>query len=74
MGCFTINFRARCLFQVTVLLKPDFDCSSSYVLSSVDKVTTGTESFVSVIANFTLPVELIITQAGNQIKITFTLN
>ena len=29
----------------------DFDCSSSFALSWVDKVTAGTYSFVSVIVN-----------------------
>ena len=69
MGCFTTDFLTCFLFQVNVLLKPEFDCLSSYVLSSVDKVTTGTKSFVSVMSNFTLPVELIITKVGNQFKI-----
>ena len=66
MGCFTTDFLACYLFQVNVLLKPEFDCLSSYVLSPVDKVTTETKSFVSVMSNFTLPVELIITQVANQ--------
>ena len=69
VGCFCIDFLARCLFQVTILLKSDFDCLRSYVLSSINKVTTGTKKFVAVIANFTLPVELIITQIENQFKI-----
>ena len=37
-----------------VLLKPDFDCYNSFGLS-IDKVTTWTYGFVSVIANFVAP-------------------
>ena len=39
------------LFQLNVLLKPDFNCFNSFTLSWVDKVTTGTLSFVSVTIN-----------------------
>ena len=56
------------LFQLIVLLKPDFNCWSNFALSWVDKVTTGTCSFVSVIANFPSPVELVITQSLDQVK------
>ena len=34
-----------------MLLNHDFNCCNSFALSSVDKVTTRTKSFVSVIAN-----------------------
>ena len=37
-----LSFLLILLLQSIVLLKPDFDCSSSFVLSWVDKVTTGT--------------------------------
>ena len=30
------------LFQLIVLFKPDFNCSSSFALSLVENVTTGT--------------------------------
>ena len=43
------------LFQLNVLLKPDFNCFNSFTIVSivlVDKVTTGTLSFVSVTINF----------------------
>ena len=33
---------ARYLFQLIVLLKPDFNCSNNFALSWVDRVTTGT--------------------------------
>ena len=33
---------ARYLFQLTVLLKPDFNRGNNFELSRVDKVTTGT--------------------------------
>ena len=39
------------LFQLITLLKPDFNCSNNFALSCVDKITTGTYNFVSVIAN-----------------------
>ena len=39
--CYTVTFGSYS-FQLPVLLKPDFNYSSSFVLSSVDKVTTGT--------------------------------
>ena len=42
----------RYLFHWIAFLKPDFNCWSSFALHAVDKVTTGTSSFVSVIANF----------------------
>ena len=47
------------LFQLIAFLNPDFSCSSNFSLSLVDKVTTGTYKFVSVIANFPSPVELV---------------
>ena len=60
------------LFQLIVLLKPDFNCRSNFALSCVNKVTTGTLSFVSVILNFPAPVELVITQSLDHIKIRLT--
>ena len=39
------------LFHLIVLLNPDFNCSKSFLSFSVDKVTTGTYNFVSVIWN-----------------------
>ena len=45
---------------------------SSFVLSWVDTVTTGTKSLVSVIANLPAPVELIITQVDDHVKIELT--
>ena len=41
-------------------------------LSLVDKVTTGTYNFVSVIVNFPSPVELVITQSLDHVKIRLT--
>ena len=41
------------LFQLIVLLKPDFNSVNNFALSWVDKVTNGTWSFVSVILNVT---------------------
>ena len=38
-------------FQLIFLSKPDLNSWSSFALSWVDKVTTGKESFVSVIEN-----------------------
>ena len=39
------------LFHLIVLLNPDFNCSKKLLSSFVDKVTTGTYNFVSVILN-----------------------
>ena len=39
------------MFQLVVLLKVDFNCYNSFALSEVDNVPTGTQSFVSIIAN-----------------------
>ena len=38
------------LFQLIFLVKPDFNCCNNFALSWNDKVTTETQSFVSVIA------------------------
>ena len=38
--CSTVTFGSY-LFQLIVLLKPDFNCSNSFALSGVDRVTTG---------------------------------
>ena len=60
------------LFQLITLLKPDYNCWSSLELSCVDKVTTGTYSFVSVIVNVPTPVELVIRQVDDHVKRRFT--
>ena len=60
------------LFQLIVFLKPDFSCWSNFSLSLVDKVTTGTYNFVSVIANFPSPVELVITQSLDHVNTRLT--
>ena len=39
------------LFQLIALLNPDFNCCNNFALSWVDKVTTGTKRFASVISN-----------------------
>ena len=44
------------LFQLIVLFKPDFNSCNIFALTLVDKCTTGTLRFVSVIANFVAPV------------------
>ena len=59
-------------FQLIVLLKPDLNCWSNFGLSWVDKVTTRRYNFVSVISNFLLPLELVITQSLDQVKIRLT--
>ena len=33
---------SRYIFQLSVLLKPDFNCGNNFALSWVDKVTNGT--------------------------------
>ena len=47
---------------------PDFNCWSNFALSWVDRVTTGTKIFVSVIVNLPSPVELVIIQADDYVK------
>ena len=39
------------LFHLMVLLNPAFNCSNNLLSSSVDRVTTGTYSFTSVITD-----------------------
>ena len=36
-----LNMGFPVVFQLTVLLKPDFNCRNSFILSLADKVTTG---------------------------------
>ena len=60
------------LFQLVTLLNPDFNCCSSLELSCVDKVTTGTCDFVSIILNAPAPVELVITQVDDHVKMRLT--
>ena len=57
LGACTASFDSY-TFQLAILLKPDFNCSSSFALSWVDKFTTGTQNFVSVIANVAASVSL----------------
>ena len=59
------------LFQLIVLLKPDFNFWSNFA-SWIDKVTTGTYSFVSVSWNFPSPVELVITQSLDYVNSRLT--
>ena len=61
------------MFQLIVLLKPDFNYWSNFALSWVDKVATWTQSFVSVILNLPLPVELVITQFDDHVQKRLTL-
>ena len=56
------------LFQLIDFLKPDYNCWSNFALSWVDKVTTGIQSFLSVIVNLPLPVELVMTQVDDHVK------
>ena len=57
-------------FQLIVRFNPDFNCCNSFAISSVDKVTTGTWSFVSVIANFAawFAAALDVTQFADQVR------
>ena len=52
-----------------VRLNPDFNCCNSLALSWVHKVTTGTQSFASVITNvvFLLLASLNVTKFGDQV-------
>ena len=60
------------LFQLIVLLNSDFNCWSNFALSWVDKSTTGRKCFVSIIANLPAPVELVITQDDDHVKMRLT--
>ena len=42
------------LFHLIVFLNPVFDCPKTLLLSLVDKVTTGTYSFVSILLKFAI--------------------
>ena len=57
------------LFQLIVRLNPECDCCSSFVINWVDRVTTGTKSFVSVIVNVSALVKSVIKQFCNQVII-----
>ena len=52
------------MFQLIVLLIPDFDWCNRFQLSWVDKVNTRTLSFISVIGNVPGPAEMVITQVN----------
>ena len=60
------------MLQLIALLKPDFHCWNNLKLSWVDKVTKGTKRFVSVIANILAPLELVITQVDDHVKMRLT--
>ena len=55
------------MFQLIILLKPDFNCWSNF-----DKVKAGTCNFVSIIENFPFPVELVITQSLDHVNSRLT--
>ena len=57
------------LVDISSNLKPDFNFSSSFSLSSVDKVTIGTKGFVSAIANVVAFALLDSTHLSDQVKI-----
>ena len=57
------------LFQLIVRLKPGFNCSSSFALYWVDKVTTGRKNLVSVTANVSAFVSLDNTHLSDPVKI-----
>ena len=60
------------LFRLIVLLKPNFNCSNSFALSSVNKFTAGTRRFVSVNVNVvTWAPELDKTHLLGQVRIRF---
>ena len=55
------------MFQLIVLLKPDFNCYNSFALPWVDKVTARTKRFVSVVSNVVF-VSLENTHFSDQVK------
>ena len=54
-----------------VYSKPDFNSSSSFALSRVEKVTTRTNSLVSVILNVPTPVESVMISFVDQVSCRF---
>ena len=50
-GAFNVSIFEWYLFPLIVRLNPDFNCCNSFTLSRANDVTTGTKSFVLVIAN-----------------------
>ena len=77
-GAFSGSLSWWSLFQLIVRLNPDFNCCISFSLSWVDKVTTGTKNFVSVIVNAVAWVEAVldITRFAGQvwIRLILTIN
>ena len=72
MGLSTVLLLLIGFFQLIVLLKPDFNCFSSFALSWVDKVTASTSSILSAIANvgtWLLIWFAIVKQFANQVRI-----
>ena len=57
------------LFQLIVCLSSNFNCCSNVVLSWVDKLTTRTKSFVSIIAKFVALLPSEFTQFSDQVRI-----
>ena len=57
------------LFQLIALLKPNFNYCNSFALFWVDKVTTGTSVFVSVIVSFVAFVSLDNKHLSDQVKL-----
>ena len=54
IGAWIVTFDLLLLesfFTLVAYLKPNFNCCNSFAISWVDKVTTRTQSFISVIAN-----------------------
>ena len=60
------------LSRLTGLFKADLNCSNSFALSRVHKVTMGTESFVSVILDVVSFVSLDNTLFSDQFKMRLT--
>ena len=60
--------------QLIVLLKPYLNCSSTFTLSWVDEVITGTWSFVPAIVNVAALVSLDNTHLSDQVKMRLISN
>ena len=61
------------LVQLILLFNPDFNCSSNFVLSWVDKVSTRRWRFVSVIAKVDTLSPSEITPVADQFRISLVL-
>ena len=71
--CLLVEIFEWYLFQLIVLLKPDFNCSSSFHYHELIKLWFGHKVFLSVTANFVSPVAEEIIHFSDQVKMGLIL-